>query len=115
MPTCESTGTMHCRVKKGRVTAIFFIPDADHTINKMAKKYAIFLDPKDKEKNIAEELTDDGVSIKTNRKHKKRAYLTAMFDAALKHSKVDVQVKCQRKGKRLNLVGITVPARQSAK
>lgn len=115
MPKFQSTGTIHCHVTNSRVEEIFFVPDSDHTVNRLNKKYAIFLHRKNKEKSIVRELGDDGLSIKASCKDKKLSQKTALMDAAMNRSKVDVQVKPKRNARRLNLVGITVPARQSTK
>lgn len=115
MPTYESTGTIRCRVTNGKVEVVLFVPDDNHTVNRMTKKYAIFLGRKMKRESIVRELGDGVVSIRARRKDKNIYQKAALLDAAMKQSKVDVQVKCKRNGKRLNLVGITIPARQPAK
>ena len=110
-----STGTIRLKIECEEIENIFFVPDKDHRMKHQGKEYAVFLpegsckdapegscrDAKVTCLNNSVELTLSICNCKIN---------TVLLDAATKGSAVDVKVKCNKDGKKLKLIGITVPA-----
>lgn len=120
MSSYESTGTIRLKIdKKEKKGCVLFVPDEDHCVNHQGKKCAVFL-PEGSCKDAPEgsckdakvepfkkclnsvELTLDICNCKMN------TTFTALLNAAMGRSKVDVKVECNRE--ELKLIGITVPA-----
>ena len=118
-----STGTIRLKIECEEIKNIFFVPDKDHRMKHQGKEYAVLLpegsckdapegsckdapegscrDAKVTCLNNSVELTLSICNCKMN---------TVLLDAATKGSAVDVKVKCNKDGKKLKLIGITVPA-----
>ena len=108
----ESTGIIHLKIQEKRKGVVLFVPDKDHCVNHQGKEYAVFLSKgrKAKLRNavkvIAIKKCLNSVKLKLNNSE----MIPALLDTATKRSAVDVKVKCKKDGKKLKLIGITVPA-----
>ena len=107
MSSYESTGTIRLKIdKKEKKGCVLFVPDKDHCVNHQGKEYAVFLPEgscKDA-KVVPFKKGLDLVKLKLNNSTMK----ISLRDAAMRQSTVDVKVKLD--GKKLKLIGITVPA-----
>ena len=112
MSSYESTGTIRLKIdEKEKKGCVLFVPDEDHCVNHQGEKCAVFL-PEGSCKDAkvkpfkkclnSVELTLDICNCKMN------TTFTALLNAAMKRSKVDVKVECNKE--ELKLIGITVPA-----
>lgn len=109
MSNYESTGIIRLKIDKNEKKGlVLFVPDKNHHVNHQGEEYAVFL-PEDSGKDAkvrpfkegldSVDLTLDLCNCKMN------TAFTALLDAAMKRSEVDVKVNCK-----LELIGITVPA-----
>lgn len=104
----ESTGIIHLKIEGEKTKNISFVPDKDHCVKHRGKEYAVFL-PKGSCKDAKVKRFEEGLnSVKLKLNNSKMN--TALLDTATKGSAVDVKVKCKKNGKKLKLIGITVPA-----
>ena len=113
----ESTGTIRLKIEGQETEFVFFVPDENHCVNHQGEKCAVFLleglckaDYSCKPvKGIIVPIKKclNSVKLKFNIHNPKMN--TALPDAAMKQSKVDVKVE-YKEGKKLKLIGITVPA-----
>ena len=104
----ESTGTIHLKNKEKK-EFVLFVPDKNHCVDHQGKKYAVFLsqDSSKDAKVVSFKKCLNSVKVKLNNSEMN----TALLDAAMKQSKVDVIVECEADSKKLKLklIGITVP------
>ena len=114
-----STGTIHVHVGTGKEVkySVYFSPDADHRVtHELKHKYAVFLKKKPSSakgehpeaQSIAKPLIEGFVILSVNNQE----LVEALSRCAIEQAKVDVFVKSN--GKKLDLVGIRIPAIQSS-
>ena len=135
----ESTGTIHLKIegqetkdeggkteikakkqkmKTKKTEIVFFVPDKDHRVKHQGKEYAVFLPEglctdegscEDAKVSSFKKCLNNSVELILSICNcKMNTVFTALLDAAINQSTVDVKVKLD--GKKLKLIGITVPA-----
>lgn len=127
-----STGVIHLDIQVANEggkpdEVVYFVPDDDHRVSHQGEKYAVFLPVRSCEDKKTEYTKAVVVKFGKNTDSVRLPFCNAgvskmnkaLLEAAMKPSKVDIKVRLGPKvnsdGKKLTLIGITVPARQYTK
>ena len=103
MSTYHSTGTICCKIKNDKFH-VHFVPDNEHFVKHLGKKYAVFIGKASKKNHgIVKHIKKNHYSIKLDAINFEKKKVLSKF--AARQSKVDVEVD-----DKFNLIGITVPA-----
>ena len=112
----ESTGTIHLKIEDENKEFVLFVPDESHCVNHQGEKYAVFFSKCLCKAECPCEPVEGTIvpfekclnSVKIEFSMRNFKMNTALVDAAMKRSKVDVIVTCKSDGE-WKLIGITIP------